>query len=333
MARFFTASCLGIAMIAVTDVSAAEIIPASRGFKLILADVPETTTDRTTDQESAQQGRILRLIDPEHDRSLALGMLRQSNSAPDMQPAAENPPPAGDAGELAKQLSNPISSLISVPFQFNYDEGFGPNDAPRYTLNFQPVIPVSLNKDWNLIRTILPVVNAESPSAGISSESGLGDTTQSFFFSPAQSDIIWGIGPAFLYPTATASSLGGEKWAVGPTAVALKQHEGWTIGGLFNHLWSFAGDSDRASVNATFLQPFVAYQFPTATTLTANLEMTYDWNAEETNAPLGLFVSQVFKIGDQPVSLQIGPRWYIDSPPGGAEWGFRINFTLLFPAH
>jgi hypothetical protein len=235
------------------------------------------------------------------------------------------------AEDLAKKLQNPVASLISVPFQNNFDFGLGPSHTGwRYTLNIQPVIPISLTKDWNLIsRTILPVISQHNAvgapvEAGgdevevIQSGSratvdvnqdGLGDTVQSFFLSPVKSGpggIIWGLGPVFLLPTATEDLLGSGKWGAGPTAVVLKQTAGWTYGILANHIWSIAGDEQRAYVNSTFLQPFLSYT-TTKTTFGVNTESTYDWRAGQWLVPINFSVSQLFKIGNlPPMSLQIG---------------------------
>ena len=169
--------------------------------------------------------------------------------------------------ELAKKTQNPIASLVSVPLQSNWDFGIGPADATKYTLNIQPVIPVSINKEWNLIlRTIVPVIYMESPVPGGDTKSGLGDVTQSFFFSPVKPVDGWivGAGPVFLYPTG-ADAFSSKKWGAGPTAVALKQESGWTYGLLANHIWSFAGPSGNQDVNATFLQPFLVFTTKTYT--------------------------------------------------------------------
>lgn len=219
-------------------------------------------------------------------------------------------------------MQNPVSDLISVPFQFNYDNGFGPKDAGRFTLNIQPVIPFSLNEDWNLIsRTILPVIYQDSIEEGVGSDFGLGDTVQSLFFSPKEPVGGWilGAGPVALIPTATNSTFQSEQFGLGPTAVALRQHDGWTYGALVNHIWGVNDPSDHDRVNATFLQPFLSYTWPTATTLTLNAEMTYDWRNDDLTLPLNLMVSQVTKLGEQPIQLQFGGRYYAESPSGGPE--------------
>jgi hypothetical protein len=258
--------------------------------------------------------------------------LTQFVAFPAVLSASENAPPA-DA-DLAKQLANPVASLISVPLQSNLDFGIGPDDATRYTLNIQPVIPFELNQHWNLItRTIIPVIDAESPAPGIDSAFGLGDTVQSFFLSPKETihDWIIGAGPAFLWPTATDSLLGTEQWGAGPTVVALQQKGPWTYGILANHLWSYAGDDARNEVNSTFLNPFLSYITETKTTFTASPELTYDWQTEQWLSPVNLVVSQLFKIGAQPVQLALGGRYYFDHPSGGPEWGIRLSLVFLFP--
>lgn len=242
-----------------------------------------------------------------------------------------------EADALAKQLSNPIASLTSVPLQLNYDDGIGPSDdGDKFTLNVQPVIPVSISQDWNMIsRTIVPIVSQQDVFPQDDSQFGLGDTVQSLFFSPkalTASGWTWGLGPVLLVPTATDELLGGEKWGGGPTGVALKQTTtGWTYGVLFNHIWSFAGDDDRGDISNTFLQPFLAKGLGQGRTLTFNIESTYDWEGEQWAVPLNLAYSKVSRIGKQLVSYQGGVRYYLDAPDNGPEWGLRATFTLLFP--
>ena len=237
--------------------------------------------------------------------------------------------------DLAKQLQNPVAALISVPLQSNFDFRLGrQHDGFRYTLNVQPVIPIGLTEHWNLIsRTILPVIH-QSDVVGDDSQTGLGDTLQSLFLSPKApgwGGLIWGVGPAFLIPTATEEVLGSGKFGLGPTAVVLKQEGPWTFGALANHIWSVAGDGDRADVSSTFLQPFVAYTTATHTTFALNTESTYDWEADEWTVPLNLMVSQVLRIGKQPISLTLGGRYYAERPSGGPDWGLRFVVTFLFP--
>jgi len=236
--------------------------------------------------------------------------------------------------DLSRKLANPVADLISVPIQSNTDFGVGTGDGTVWRTNIQPVIPFGISEDWNLIsRTILPVIDQEglAPAGDALDASGLGDTVQSFFFSPKESSPIWGVGPVLLIPSATDDLLGGEKWGIGPTAVILKQEGPWTYGALANHLWDFAGDDHRGAVNATFLQPFVSYITPTKTTFSLNTETTYDWRNDQWIVPVNFVVSQLFKIGDQPVQAFVGARYYVETPTGGPEWGLRLGMTFLFP--
>jgi hypothetical protein len=238
--------------------------------------------------------------------------------------------------ELAKKLANPVAALISVPFQLNWDQKIGPaDDGTRYQLNVQPVVPVALNDDWNLIsRTIVPVISQRHIFPGAGSQSGLGDTVQSVFFSPKEpvDGLTWGAGPVLLLPTGTDTLLSGRKWGLGPTGVVLKQAGPWTYGALANHIWSVAGSNSRADINATFVQPFVSYTTPDAVTYTLNTESTYDWEARQWSVPLNAVVSKVTKLGDQLVSFGGGVRYWADSPDAGAKgFGLRVVVALLFP--
>ncbi|RBP35350.1 hypothetical protein DES53_12217 [Roseimicrobium gellanilyticum] len=240
-----------------------------------------------------------------------------------------------DAAELAKQLSNPVAALISVPFQNNFEWGGGPEgDGFRYLLNFQPVVPITLNEEWNMIsRTIVPFISQED-MIGRSSQTGLGDITQSLFFSPKNpgpGGWIIGVGPAFLIPTATDDLLGTEKFGLGPTAVLLKQAHGWTFGALLNHIWSVAGDGDRDDVSSTFVQPFLSYTTKKQTTFTLNSESTYDWEHEQWTVPVNLSVAQLVKIGGHPYQFQLGAKYYADGPEGTPDWGVRFSVIFLFP--
>ena len=242
---------------------------------------------------------------------------------------------AQSADELARQLSNPIASLTSVPFQGNFDFGGGADgDGNAFTLNVQPVIPFSLNDRWALIsRTIVPLSYRDYAADPDSHIEGIGDITQSFFFSPKQAvnGVTWGVGPVFLLPTASDDLLGSGKFGAGLTGVVLKQTGPWTIGALANHIWSVAGDDDRADVSATFLQPFLAYALGKGQTLSVNTESSYNWETDQWTIPINAGYSKVFKAGDQLMSWQVGAKYFADGPEGAPEWGVRTTLTLLFP--
>lgn len=248
--------------------------------------------------------------------------------------AVTQTPLAQQEEDIAMKLANPVSSLISLPFQFNYQENMGLDDkGSQWRLNIQPVIPIDLNEDWNIItRTIVPLISLKNMPTGTGTQSGVGDIAATAWFSPklpTDSGWIWGAGPVFLIPT--GSDVSAEKWGIGPTAIALKQKDQWTYGGLVNHIWS-TGGSGPNDISSTFIQPFLSYVTPQAITMTLMTETTYDWENEQWSVPIYGMVSKVDKIGDQMVSYGVGVNYWAESPDGGPEgWGARFVFTFVFP--
>ena len=239
--------------------------------------------------------------------------------------------------DVARQLANPIANLVSIPLQLNWEQGVGPDDDLRFVLNFQPVVPFTLNERWNLIgRLILPFIGQPALVGGGQPSSGTGDIVLSAFLSPTESPrAVWGVGPVFGLPTTTDPALGSGRWSMGPTAVVLKQSGPLTYGALVNHLWSFAqtGNDDRADVNQTYIQPFLSYTTPTAVTYGISAESSANWEADTDHWTVPIFVqiSKVTRLGPFPFSVGGAVGLFAAKPDGGPEWKFRMVGTLILP--
>jgi hypothetical protein len=242
---------------------------------------------------------------------------------------------AQDESELAKQTQNPVSDLISVPFQNNFNFGAGSNDKMIYVLNIQPVVPFHLTDNWNLItRTIMPVINQPSLFPGMDSATGLGDINPTFFLSPRKpGSVIWGVGPTFTLPTASDPLLGSGKWSMGPAGVILTMQGPWVLGALLNNQWSVGGWGDN-NVNAGLLQPFINYNFPGGWYLSSAPIITVNWKAdrgERWTVPLGGGGGKLFKIGKLPVNVNVQAFGNVERPRYAPDWSLRFQVQLLLP--
>ena len=238
--------------------------------------------------------------------------------------------------DLAKKTQNPVSDLISLPLQNNINFGVGPGDDVQNVLNIQPVIPLKLSENWNLItRTIVPVIYQPELMRGTGSEFGLGDINMTLFLSPAKpGKVIWGVGPIFSFPTATDKVLGTDKWSAGPSAVALMIQGPWVVGALASNLWSYAGDDDRENVNQFLLQYFVNYNLPQGWYVSSAPIITANWKADGGDVwtvPFGGGVGKIFRIGKQPMNAQVQAFYNVAKPDNGPDWTLRLQLQFLFP--
>jgi hypothetical protein len=240
-----------------------------------------------------------------------------------------------DPEALRKAAQNPVASLISFPIQENWNFNIGPYDRAQNVMNIQPVIPLSMGKDWNLItRWITPVVYQPNPSTEHEGYYGLGDLNPSFFISPKNSRIIWGAGPTFVLPTAMNTDyLGQGKFSIGPTAVVLVQPAKWTLGFLVNNVWSVAGHEHKPDVNQMLLQYFINYNLKKGWYLTIAPTITANWKVDKDRwvVPFGGGLGRMMKIGNQPAKFSFEFYGNAVTPSDGASWKFVGQIAFLFP--
>ena len=254
-----------------------------------------------------------------------------------------------DSGDLAKASQNPVGNLVSLPFQNNTSFGIGPNDAISNVLNIQPVYPVGLSENWNLInRGIVPLIYREEvlPALEIGDATGLGDISYTGFISPAKpGKLIWGVGPSFLFPTATEDRWASDKWSAGAGVVLLTMPGHWVLGVLVQNVWSFAGDDNADDVNQLLLQPIINYNFDKGWYFTSVPVITANWEADSDNrwtVPVGGGFGKIMKWGKQPIDLSLAAFYNVEQPNPlvgqgvnldnqGETWTLRLQIKLLFP--
>lgn len=236
--------------------------------------------------------------------------------------------------ELAKKTQNPVGDVTAVPFQFNFNTGGDLEEQTALNLNFQPAIPFRLTEDWNvLFRSIVPI-NTVPTSDGMRA-SGVGDIQAQVYVTPSRpGGLIWGVGPMFSFPTATAAPLETGSWALGPGAVLVKDVGPWVIGGLFQQFWTVADTGGDPDIDLFVLQPFVNYNFGPGWALAFAPLITANWNGDSGNqwtVPLGLGITKTTVFNRRPMSL--GVQYYTNAtrPDGAAGHQLRFAVSFLFP--
>jgi hypothetical protein len=265
--------------------------------------------------------------------ALAIPSIAQ-NAAPTNAGAAPSEASATEA--LQKAVQNPVASLISVPLQNNANFSYGPFNRTQDVLNLEPVIPIKLSENWNLItRIIQPIVWQPYPNQNTGGEYGLGDMNPTFFLSPAKpGKLIWGVGPALVIPTATSTILGQGKLSLGPSVVLLAQPPHWTLGLLTNNVWSVAGSEHRPPVNQMLLQYFINYNLKKGWYLQMAPILTANWRASSGDVwtvPVGGGVGKIMKLGFQPINWQVEFYGNAVYPSGGSSWTMRMQIAFLCP--
>ena len=271
---------------------------------------------------------------------LAVALLLATLAAPPETPATPAQPfvhaaaALGGASldELAKQLQNPISDLVSVPFQNNFNGGGAAGLGAAYNLNFQPVIPIELTGSWNLIvRPIVPYYSLPLPNGERST--GLGEIIVETFFSPSKaSPFVLGIGPAFSFPTATNGAVATGCFATGPVIAAVYTEGPWVVGALFTQLDAFAR-MGSAHLDTSSLQVFLDYDLPKAWSIGTAPTFMVNWNlvGQQWTVPVGASIAKTLSIAKQPISLSFSYYANVVHPEGGSPWLTRLVVTFMFP--
>lgn len=242
----------------------------------------------------------------------------------------------GNANEtdLSKKIQNPMSDLTNVPFQSNFNFNNKPNARLQYNLNIQPNIPFKLSESWSVVsRTSLPI-NSQ-PVGTDDRVFGLGDTSFSLLFSvKLPGKIIWGIGPSFIFPSATNYVLGARKWGIGPAGVLLSVRGPWVLGTLINHMLSFTNDISNSDLNALLLQPFIYFNFSDGWAIGSAPDIIADWkrpSADRWIVPIGAGTTKVLKPFGHAINLGAYIYANVIHPQGGPMSQLRVSVTLLFP--
>ncbi|MCU0576610.1 MAG: hypothetical protein MUD15_07285, partial [Desulfobacterota bacterium] len=228
---------------------------------------------------------------------LAFVMLPVSAKAADQEePTAE---------KVAAELANPLAPVTTLNANFRAEFNNGPDDDTNYQVRLQPsFFKPFTDKSALLVRTIIPFRSTNWPT----NDTGLGDITIAPYYVPdITKAVFFGLGGALIMPTATEDALGTKKWSTGPAMIFAKTGQPVTWGALAQHIWSFAGDSERGNVSVSTLQPFCTYLLGGGWSSTLTSETNYNWKADsdEWTVPVLLSLAKVVKLGEKYVNIGV----------------------------
>jgi hypothetical protein len=182
--------------------------------------------------------------------------------------------------------------------------------------------------------SIIPVVSQPGLAPGDDRTNGLGDSTFfGYFVPPNEGDLIWGFGPSLVAPTHTSEALGNDKWAAGPALIVGVQPGNWSIFGLFDNVWSFAGSGEE--INEFTLQYQAVYLFPKAKDwfFITNWDIEADWEADSDyrwTVPVGDGFGKQFKLGGRQFQAYGQVGYNLVRPDGASTWRAIAALTLVF---
>jgi len=280
--------------------------------------------------------------------TLTLAAGRAHAADPSVPPAADDDEKNASLTEINKKLTNPVSSIWSITFQQNnYRLTFDKPDAvTRWSSNllFQPVLPVSITDDWNLItRPVIPLFvsqphpNPNDPRKN-ARNTNFGDTTLLQLLSPSPrlaGNWLLGLGPTWMFPTAGSDYTGQGKWQVGPGALVGYLSDKWILGLFPQFWWSFAGPNSREQTGQMNLQPVAAYFLPDGWSVGYSGNVLANFEAKHDNTwtvPLGLSVAKVVKLGKLPVRFGLAGQWMPVHPDeAGQKWNIQLVVAPVIP--
>jgi hypothetical protein len=244
---------------------------------------------------------------------------------------AEDPTPPGPTqSNLVKQANAPISSIFQIRLQDTYVPRFTDVDGQGNTLSVAMTMPLP---KYRLLP--LPQLSIMALPAAVTLPNGMTGLGDLRFLDIAVLDaghgVIWGVGPTFVFPTASERTTGQGKFQVGPAAAIAYAPARWLVGVLAEDLLSFAGADDRPDVHALVLQPFVTYQLGRGWFLRSQPRFVFDWENGTRLLPLDVGAGRVFRIGGQNVSCFVAPSWFRTVNGAGPRYGITFGVSLLYP--